>query len=111
MLRGMKGFLRTNVKKLAAVIQPRKDLARAPAQLQTHAFSHHQTNRVRREGAWVLEFDIPAWGFRKGEQVRIFPNAPIYLGDIVALRSERGLELARYRDEYMGSVAGLAVRV
>ncbi len=63
------------------------------------------------EGAWVLEFDIPAWGFSKGEQVRIFPNAPIYLDDIVALRSEEGLKLARYRDEYMGSVAGLAVRV
>lgn len=59
----------------------------------------------------MLEFDIPAWGFHKGEQVRVFPNAPIYLGDIVALRSEHGLKLARYRDEYMGSVAGLAVRM
>ena len=59
----------------------------------------------------MLEFDIPAWGFCKGERVRVFPNAPIYLGDVVALRSDEGLKLARYRDEYMGSVAGLAVRV
>ena len=66
----------------------------------------------REEGAWVLEFDIPAWGFRKGEQVRVFPNAPIYLDDIVALKHESGeLKLARYRDEYIGVVAGLAVRV
>ena len=64
-----------------------------------------------RKGAWVLEHDIPAWGFRRGEQVRVFPNAPIYLDDIVALRSDGGLKLARYRDEYIGSVAGLAVRV
>lgn len=69
-------------------------------------------NRRREEGAWVLEFDIPAWGFRKGEQVRVFPNAPIYLDDIVALKHGDGeLKLARYRDEYMGVVAGLAVRV
>ena len=67
---------------------------------------------VLKKGAVRLEFDIPAWGFRRGEQVRIFPNAPIYLGDIVALKSESGeLKLARYRDEYMGTVAGLAVRV
>ena len=68
----------------------------------------------RQEGtldALVLEFDIPAWGFRKGERVRVFSDVPIYLGDIVALRSDEGLKLARYRDEYMGSVAGLAVRV
>ena len=65
----------------------------------------------RREGVWVLEFDIPAWGFCKGERVRVFPNAPIYLGDVVALKSGEELRLARYRDEYMGVVAGLAVRV
>ena len=77
----------------------------------SHSYAGAEQKR-REEGAWVLEFDIPAWGFRKGEQVRVFPNAPIYLDDIVALKHENGeLKLARYRDEYMGVVAGLAVRV
>ncbi len=109
MLRGMKGFFRANRARLVSLMQPRKS-APVSAQRPTRV-APHRANRVRKEGTWVLEFDIPAWGFCKGERVRIFPNAPIYLGDIVALRSESGLQLARYRDEYIGSVIGLAVRV
>lgn len=105
MLRGMKRlFSKAMVTGLRSMLTP-----------QARAASTREVKRSARaayqEGAWVLEFDIPAWGFSKGEQVRIFPNVPIYLDDIVALRSEEGLKLARYRDEYMGSVAGLAVRV
>lgn len=102
MIRGMKRFFK-------AIAKPQKDAARP----QTRAFAPSEI--VARGGAcrnaWALEFDIPAWGFRKGEQVRVFPDAPVYLGDIVALRSDEGLKLARYRDEYMGLVVGLAVRV
>ena len=103
MLRGMKRLfgkaIATGLKSILAS-QPRATSRKANA-----------SSAVYPEGTWVLEFDIPAWGFSKGEQVRIFPNAPIYLGDIVALKSEEGLKLARYRDEYMGSVEGLAVRI
>lgn len=106
----MKGFFRASKARLAGLMQPRTNAAYTSAQRLARV-SHHQASETCREGVWVLEFDIPAWGFHKGEQVRVFPNAPIYLDDIVALRSEHGLKLARYRDEYMGSVAGLAVRM
>jgi hypothetical protein len=56
---------------------------------------------------FTLRVDIPAFGLRQGERFEVCPDAPIYLGDVVALDGDGGgIVLARYRDDLMGCVAG-----
>jgi hypothetical protein len=57
---------------------------------------------------FTLRVDVPAFGLRRGQPFEIYPDAPIYLNDVVALRSDGGgIVLARYRDDFIGCVAGL----
>lgn len=60
---------------------------------------------------FVLAKDAPALDLRRGELLRVEPEAPIRLGDVVALKSaEPELVLTRFHDELMHCVAGLVVR-
>lgn len=57
---------------------------------------------------FVLDRDLPSLGLRRGEQLAVLPDAPIRLGEVVALKGMPGrLVLARYHDELMHCVAGL----
>ena len=59
----------------------------------------------------TLGHDMKPFGLYKGDLLTIYPDALIYLGDLVALKSGGGeLTLARYRDEYMDRVFGLVVK-
>jgi hypothetical protein len=57
---------------------------------------------------FTLRVDVPAFGLCRGQPFEICPDAPIHLDDVVALKSEGGgIVLARYRDDFIGCVAGL----
>jgi hypothetical protein len=59
----------------------------------------------------LLDHDVPGLGLHKGQFLKVYPEAPIYLGDVVAVRTESDtLSVAYYQDELMGCVAGLAVK-
>lgn len=59
-------------------------------------------------GLFILKRDLPSLGLRRGEHLAVLPDAPIRLGDVVALKSEPGrLVLARFHDELMHCVEGL----
>jgi hypothetical protein len=56
---------------------------------------------------FTLRVDVPDFGIRRGEQFVVCPDDPIHIGDVVALKSESGgIVLARYRDDFIGYVAG-----
>jgi hypothetical protein len=60
---------------------------------------------------FVLARDVPSLELRRGEVLRVEPEALIHVGDVVALRSdEPEVVLARFHDELMHCVAGLVVR-
>jgi hypothetical protein len=60
---------------------------------------------------FVLTNDVPSLDLRRGEQLRVEPNALIRLGDVVALKNEQHeVVLTRFHDELMHCVAGLVIR-
>lgn len=60
---------------------------------------------------FVLAQDVPSLDLRRGERLRVEPNALIYVGDVVAIKSdEPEVVLARYHDELMHCIDGLVVR-
>ena len=60
---------------------------------------------------FVLAKDVPSLELRRGERLRVEPDALIYVGDVVALKSdEPEVVLARFHDELMHCVDGLVVR-
>lgn len=67
--------------------------------------------RERAPKRFVLSKDVPSLQLRRGELLRVEPEALIYVGDIVALKSEQQeVVLTRYHDELMHCVSGLVVR-
>ena len=60
---------------------------------------------------FILARDVPSLDLRRGEQLRVDPEALIYVGDVVALKTdEPEVVLARFHDELMHCVDGLVVR-
>jgi hypothetical protein len=60
---------------------------------------------------FVLAEDAPSLDLRRGELLRVEPEALIRVGDVVALRTEKSeVVLTRFHDELMHCVAGLVVR-
>jgi hypothetical protein len=60
---------------------------------------------------FVLAEDAPSLDLRRGELLRVEPEALIRVGDVVALRTEDAeVVLTRFHDELMHCVAGLVVR-
>lgn len=56
----------------------------------------------------VLERDLPELGLPRGAELTIVPEAPIRIGDLVALKAPRDeVVLARYRDELIANIDGL----
>lgn len=56
----------------------------------------------------VLERDLPELDLPRGAELTIVPEAPIRLGDLVALKDDDGdVVLARYRDDLIANVEGL----
>ncbi|HEX7003494.1 MAG TPA: hypothetical protein VF168_04860 [Trueperaceae bacterium] len=79
---------------------------------------HHQqmsapTNRAPRLAPrrFILAKDVPSLDLRRGERLLVDPDALIYVGDVVALKSdEPEVVLARFHDELMHCVDGLVIR-
>lgn len=84
------------------------------APVRTPALEHKRPGRrgyVVNAYNLLLDHDVPNLGLRKGQFLKVYPEALIYLGDMVAIRGEMDtLSVARYEDELMGCVAGLAVK-
>ncbi|MEX2543310.1 MAG: hypothetical protein WD314_16010 [Trueperaceae bacterium] len=58
-----------------------------------------------------LSNDAPSLNLRRGELLRVEPEALIFVGDVVALKTdEPEVVLTRFHDELMHCVEGLVVR-
>ena len=88
----MKGALSATGAALRSWFAPRAATLRPPALRRT----------------FTLRVDVPSLGLRRGQPFEICPDAPIHLGDVVALANDGGgIVLARYRDDFIGCTAGL----
>lgn len=66
---------------------------------------------VRAPRRFKLTKDAPSLDLRRGELLRVEPEALIFVGDVVALKTdEPQVVLTRFRDELMHCVEGLVVR-
>lgn len=95
---------------VAAVAMTRKTVGvrdpNAPATLSVHG-----NGRLRAPRRFKLTDDAPSLNLRRGELLRVEPEALIFVGDVVALKTEEPeVVLTRFHDELMHCVEGLVVR-
>ena len=92
---------------LAAGVVAASFLARKAPAARSEIATGTGSNRNR----FVLQKDVPELGLRRGELLRIDPEALVYVGDVVALRDAHDeVVLARFHDELMHCTAGLVVK-
>lgn len=59
-----------------------------------------------------LDVDIPLLGLRRGDTVRVDPDAPVAPGDLVLVQINHDLrQLARFREDFHDAVVGRAEKL